>query len=527
MSQTEDIYDIIIIGSGCAGLTLALTLAETASQIKIALVSKAKLTDGNSFYAQGGIATATDTTDSFGLHLKDTLNCGCGLSRQSVAREIIFGSEQAINFLQRMGVDFDRDGSGALIFGHEAGHSRRRILHCADHTGNEIIRKLLQSVITHQNITLFEDMVAIDVLNQHTDANCLDEKIIGAKFLDTCLNQVRTLFSKATVLATGGTGKAFRYTTNSDVATGDGLAMAHRAGAKIINLEYYQFHPTLLYHAKSNNFLLTEALRGEGAYLVDAKHQQRFMQKHDKRLELATRDVVSRAIHQQILSDGHEYVYMDVRHFDQAYFQARFPSIFNKLQACDINPAKDLIPVVPAAHYQCGGIETQLGGQTSLRGLYAIGEVACTGLHGANRLASNSLLECIVSAQRCAAELCNTVRHAPPLHTYSTHHAPVQINTDQTWPAKLWQSLRYDMTTYAGIVRDEAGLRHLMLQLNTLSKKIKSKMMPEVIDRKIIELKNMHEVAGLIAKSALNNTVSAGCHFRRDSTLFLDQNHVN
>ena len=388
-------FDIMVIGGGASGLQYILELSKINPCCKIALITKRAQNDCNSYLAQGGIAASNLQKKSLDQHLQDTIKAGCGLCNVETAKKIINYGHEGIESLIKSGVEFDTAGHG-FDLAKEGGHSTRRIYHTDDMTGKSIMTALTEQVAKLNQVTIFERHIAVNLIVKKNET-------IGAYILDENSHKIHCFFANATILATGGAGKVFRYTTNLEVATGDGVAMAYRAGTKIINMEFYQFHPTLLYHTKINNFLITEALRGEGAYLRNAGTGERFMQKYaPEQMELATRDIVARANFNEIEISNANFVYLDIRHKSEKFLKNRFPTVFNQLLELGINISKEMIPVVPAAHYLCGGIATAVDGTTDIKRLYAIGETACTGFHGANRLASNSLLENLAMAHYCA-----------------------------------------------------------------------------------------------------------------------------
>ncbi|EKD73016.1 MAG: hypothetical protein ACD_45C00483G0001, partial [uncultured bacterium] len=387
-------FDLIIIGSGIAGLCCALELLKLRANTKIALISKGKLSESNTYYAQGGIAAAQSSED-VNRHIADTLSAGDGLCKEEAVTAIVSQGSLSIQYLIDQGVPFDRDAHHQLMQAQEAGHSTRRIYHVGDQTGAAIIEALTKQLKQFSQVTLFEEHTAVNLITQivpHQPGKF--PEVVGVYVLSEKTERIHTFLSQAVVLATGGAGKVYRYTSNPNIATGDGVAMAYRAGARVSGLEFYQFHPTLFYHPKINNFLISEALRGEGAYLRSPTSGVRFMQHYaPQKMELATRDVVARAIFCEIEKSIYNYVFLDIRHKEKTFLQQRFPMIYRTLLSVGIDMSRDLIPVVPAAHYMGGGVLTDFYGTTDLSRLYAIGETAFTGLHGANRLASNSLLE--------------------------------------------------------------------------------------------------------------------------------------
>lgn len=514
-------FDVVILGAGIAGLSYALELSALRPEVTIALLCKNSLTLSNSFYAQGGIAaTVALQADSRAKHQQDTLNAGDGLCDVQVVNTIIDASAEAIAFLQRWGVQFDQQGN-TFDLAREGGHSERRIYHIGDYTGAGIIEVLTQRVTTQPQIKIFTYHTAVNLITQiekHRPGTA--REVVGAYVLDEKAAVVHTFLAKMTVLATGGAGKVYRYTTNPDVATGDGVAMAYRAGARVGNLEFFQFHPTLLYHPTLNNFLISEALRGEGARLLAPQTGERFMQRYAPvELELATRDVVARAIFSEIETTGYNYVYLDSRHHAATYLQQRFPSIYERLLSVGIDMARDCIPVVPAAHYLCGGVLTDARGKTDLSRLYAIGEVAFSGFHGANRLASNSLLEAVVMGRFAAQDhavflLANDVIYHKPIYDWDSQSVvdlrrASQINAH-------WRGLRGEMTSYAGIVRTRHGLEDMSKLIAARKKMIEAYYWQHQITRDLIELRNIVLLAELIVRSALMRHESRGGHFRED-----------
>src|SRR3990167_3758415 len=464
------IFDVLVMGSGIAGLSYILELLQLKPSVKIALIAKKNLAESNSFYAQGGIAAALNNKAEIEKHFQDTLLAGAHLCNKKATLQILEKGHDAIETLIRQKVVFAQS-EGHYSLAQEAGHSTRRIYNCEDHTGKTIITALIDTIKTYPQVTLFEYHTAIELITQNKLHKPGDSKeVIGAYILNESTGKIDTFLANAVILATGGAGKVYRYTTNPETATGDGIAMAYRAGARCGNLEFYQFHPTLLYHHKVNNFLISEALRGEGAHLLNPMTHERFMTYYaPEKMELATRDIVARAIFSEIEKGNHNFVYLDIRHQKEAYLKNRFPMIFETLMKLNINMSKDLIPVVPAAHYLCGGVLADIHGRTDLKRLYAIGETAFTGLHGANRLASNSLLEGVIMGRLAAIQsehdlkrpvvLQHHIRDWDSQHVMDLRRAS-QINVH-------WRGLRGEMTSYAGIVRTGAGLKDLLSLINT------------------------------------------------------------
>jgi L-aspartate oxidase len=512
-------FDALVIGSGIAGLSYILELLQCRPDAKIALITKNNLQQSNTYYAQGGIAAANEPFDSIEQHVADTLAAGDDLCDDDVVRAICDEGPASIQYLLTQGVLFARDDKNQLECGQEGGHSTRRIYHCGDQTGAAIAIALLEKLKKNPNVTIFEYHIAINLItqNKHHTPGSIPE-VIGAYVLDELTGLIHTFISRAVVLATGGAGKVYRYTSNPDVATGDGLAMAYRVGARVGDLEFYQFHPTLLYHPKMNNFLISEALRGEGAYLRLPDSGERFMQRYaPDAMELATRDVVARAIFNEIERGNSEYVFLDIRHREKTFLQNRFPKIYHTLFNLGLDLSQDLIPVVPAAHYLCGGILTDVHGRTDLQRLFAIGESAFTGLHGANRLASNSLLEGIVMGRNAATVSCAAIDTPVQPHSVNDWDSTSVVDLRRASQIKVhWRGLRGEMSAYAGIIRTEAGLHDLIKLILVRREMIEEHYWKYTITRDLIELRNIVLVAELIVRSALNRRESRGGHFRDD-----------
>lgn len=512
-------YDVLVIGSGLAGLHYCAQLLEKHPKTRIALLSKISAEEGNSWYAQGGIAAVALEEDSLESHVADTLRAGDGLCYRPAVEAIIRQGPAAIAQLENYTVPFHKTAEGYSL-AQEGGHSHRRIYHCGDQTGAKLITVLLAYLKQHPQIHLLEDHIAINLIT-HYHPHCISSQgeVLGAYVLDSRSQNIHTILARCVVLATGGAGKTYRYTSNPMVATGDGVAMAYRAGARVGNMEFYQFHPTLLYHHSIHNFLISEAVRGEGAQLLHPETLERFMQRYaPEQLELATRDVVARAIFSEIEQSDHSFVYLDIRHQSRAFLQQRFPQIFQTLLSIGIDMSQDLIPVVPAAHYQCGGILTDMQGRTDLKRLYAIGEAAFTGLHGANRLASNSLLEAVVMASTAAltsvTDIIRPLDDSIPIQNWQSgnEHNPrraSQINAH-------WLGLRGEMTSYAGIVRTAAGLEDLSRLITQRHTIIEEYYWKHHITRDFIELRNIILNAELIVNAALSRRESRGGHYRED-----------
>ncbi|KKN45847.1 hypothetical protein LCGC14_0679030 [marine sediment metagenome] len=507
-------YDILIIGSGTAGLTLALHMANDA---RVAVISKGQLEEGASLYAQGGISVVLDKTDSIQSHIDDTLKAGAGLCNEKTVRFTVEHARENIEWLIDQGVSFTRDGitSETYHLTQEGGHSHRRIIHSADATGREVETTLLDKAKHHPNIELLPFHIGIDLITSRKHLGQDENRALGCYVLDIKNNETKTLIAPITVLATGGAGKVYLYTSNPDVSTGDGIAMGWRAGCRIANMEFIQFHPTCLFHPQAKSFLISEALRGEGARLILA-NGERFMDRFHPQGELAPRDVVARAIDHEMKRLGHDCVYLDISHKPATFIKEHFPTIYKRCLSFGIDITKQAIPVVPAAHYTCGGIKTDLKGRTDIPGLYAIGETAHTGLHGANRMASNSILECLVFAKSAADD----IKEQLPL----TISAIVPHWDDsQVRPAKEavaishnWDELRRCMWNYVGIVRKTDRLYRAKQRLSLLQAEIREYYAQHHISPDLLELRNLADVAELIIRSALKRKESRGLHYILD-----------
>jgi L-aspartate oxidase len=510
-------FDFVVVGSGIAGLSFALKAAQHGS---VAVITKRKGADSNTAWAQGGIACVTSDEDSFELHVRDTLEAGAGLCDEAVVRTIVTEGPEAVRELMEIGVHFDeRDVSGhrELDLGREGGHSKRRVLHVQDVTGREIENALLAALGKAPHVQLLENHTAIDLITAAKLGFATEDRCLGLYSLDEKGGVVETIRSDRVVLATGGCGKVYLYTTNPAVATGDGVAMAWRAGAVTANMEFIQFHPTCLFHPHERSFLVSEAVRGEGGILRDARGED-FMRKYDGRGSLAPRDIVARAIDAEIKRSGAQCVYLDITQKPEAFLRERFPHIFERCLALGIDMSREPIPVVPAAHYQCGGIKTDVNGASSLRGLYAIGEVACTGLHGANRLASNSLLEGVVVAPRACAAL---LREFPREQNHKVA-LPEWVAGDVQDVDELvviyhnWDEIRRLMWDYVGIVRTDKRLQRAAARLRNLQREIHEFYWNFKVSVDLLELRNLATVAALIVDSALLRKESRGLHFTLD-----------
>jgi L-aspartate oxidase len=513
-------FDVAIVGSGLAGLTVALHLAETR---KVAVISKRTLLDGASDWAQGGIAAVLDSHDSYDEHVADTLVAGGGLCDEPATRFIIEHGREAVEWLIKQGVPFTPDAEAELGFHltREGGHSQRRIIHAADATGHAVQVTLEEKVRKHPNITLMEHHYAIDVItSENLERKKRGPRCLGLYVQDVNTGKVLTISAEHTVLATGGAGKVYLYTTNPDTATGDGIAMAWRAGCRIANMEFIQFHPTCLYHPYAKSFLITEAVRGEGGELrlpetAGKDGGKRFMPGYDERAELAPRDIVARAIDAEMKKRGLDYVDLDISHKSPEFLKEHFPTIMERCLEFGIDITKEPIPVVPAAHYTCGGIITDLSGRTDLPGLYAVGEATCTGLHGANRLASNSLLECLVLGQATAQYIEEQPKQkAVTLPAWD--ESRVTDADEEVIIANNWDELRRFMWNYVGIVRTTKRLERALHRIRLLKEEIDEYYANFRITPDLLELRNLVEVASLIVQSALTRRESRGLHFSRD-----------
>jgi L-aspartate oxidase len=510
-------FDFVVVGSGIAGLSLALKAAQHGS---VGVITKRKGADSNTAWAQGGIACVTSDEDSFELHVRDTLEAGAGLCDEAVVRTIITEGPEAVRELMEMGVHFDeREVSGhrELDLGREGGHSKRRVLHVQDVTGREIENALLAALRKAAHVQLLENHTAIDLITAAKLGFAADDRCLGLYSLDEKTGEVETIRSDRIVLATGGCGKVYLYTTNPAVATGDGVAMAWRAGAVIANMEFIQFHPTCLFHPHARSFLISEAVRGEGGVLRNDSGED-FVRRYDPRGSLAPRDVVARAIDAEIKRSGAQCVHLDITQKPESFLRERFPHIFETCLALGIDMSRQPVPVVPAAHYQCGGIKTDVNGASSLRGLYAIGEVACTGLHGANRLASNSLLEGVVVASRaCAALLREFPReqdHKIALPEWMSGN--VQDVDELVVIYHNWDEIRRLMWDYVGIVRTDKRLQRAAARLRNLQREIHEFYWNFKVSADLLELRNLATVAALIVDSALLRKESRGLHYTLD-----------
>lgn len=509
--------DVLIIGSGAAGLSLALRLAE---HCQVMVLSKGPVSEGATFYAQGGIAAVFDETDSVDAHVEDTLIAGAGLCDRQAVRFVASNARHCVQWLIEQGVAFDRDNSAAGTTGYhltrEGGHSHRRILHAADATGKAVETTLVDKALRHPGIQILECQHAIDLILSDKCGLPGPRRAVGAWVWDSARECVVTCRARSVVLATGGAAKVYQYTTNPDIASGDGIAMAWRAGCRVANLEFNQFHPTALYHPQARNFLLTEALRGEGAWLV-RPDGTRFMPDVDPRAELAPRDIVARAIDGEMKRLGVECMYLDISHKPEAFIREHFPMICQKLAGLGLDLTRDRIPVVPAAHYTCGGVLVDSQGRTDISGLWAIGEVTCTGLHGANRMASNSLLECLVYGWSAALDITDTL---PQLALTETLPAWDESRVDDADERVVlnhnWRELRLLMWDYMGIVRTTKRLERAQRRIALLQQEIDDYYANFRVSGDLLELRNLTQVAELMVSCALQRKESRGLHFTLD-----------
>ena len=506
-------YDVLIIGSGAAGLSLALNLPR---KLNIAVLSKSELNEGSTWYAQGGIAAVLDNNDSVESHVADTLNAGAGLCHKEAVEFTIRHSKAAIQWLIDLGVNFTRQGSsGDFHLTREGGHSQRRIIHSADATGKALHTTLLESVNEAANIHLFDHYIALDLVRQ-VDPGSKQIRCAGAYVYNRGTDKVEAFSAKAVVLATGGASKVYLYSSNPDGASGDGIAMAWRAGCRVANMEFNQFHPTCLYHPKAKSFLITEAVRGEGGKLR-LPNGERFMDKFHKLGELAPRDVVARAIDHEMKRLGSDCVYLDISHKSSHFISSHFPTVQQQCLHFGIDITKEAIPVVPAAHYTCGGVVVDTFGRTDLNNLYAIGETSFTGLHGANRMASNSLLECIVFARSAAELIGKTITTIPTLSPIPPWDESRVTNSDEDVViSHNWDELRRFMWDYVGIVRTQKRLERATHRIKLLQKEINDYYSNYKVGNDLIELRNLAAVAELIISSALQRRESRGLHYSLD-----------
>ncbi len=520
-TRMGDIENIkyLIIGIGLAGLRTALELANTE---KVVLLAKKSLEECNTSRAAGGIACVWQEPDSFDAHVQDTLRAGDGLCDERVVREIVKRGPERLQELIQWGVDFDMESPGKYELGMEGGHSHRRILHSGDLTGKEIHQTLLDRARKHPNIEIRQNQFAINLIKKKGEC-------AGVHVYDVKTKNIYTISTKALVLATGGAGKAYLYTSNSDVATGDGIAMAYRIGTPILNMEMLQFHPTCLYNPLAKNLLVSEALRGEGAVLKDVRGKA-FMKDFHPRGDLASRDIISRAIDKVMKEHGDDFVYLDITHKEPAYLRERFPSVYSQCKKYNIDITTDPIPVVPAAHYLCGGIKAEINGETPIPGLYAVGECSCTGFHGANRLASNSLLECLVCGYECGhllKELSSKLESKPfvRVEKWESGHA---IDLDEMQMINQnWMEIRQVVQHFVGIVRTNKSLLRARARVSLIHREVDQFYWDFILTTDLIELRNLVTIARLIVESAIARKESRGIHYNKDHPERIDENIHN
>jgi len=515
MSKQKN-YDVLIIGSGGAGLSLALKLAD---HCQVAVLSKFALTEGSTFYAQGGISAVLDAQEaSIESHIEDTLISGAGLCDPEIVRLTVNYGKKSIDFLHQQGMKFterkNKKGESELHLNQEGGHSERRIVHNADATGKALSLSLITQAKQHPNIELLEHHNAVDLITSKK-LGLGEQRVIGAYVLDTLNNKVKTMAANTVAIATGGASKVYLYTTNPQISTGDGIALAWRAGCRVANMEFMQFHPTCLYHPDARSFLISEAVRGEGAKLILPDGSQ-FMQHYDERAELAPRDIVARAIDHEIKKHGIDCVYLDISHKPADFIKSHFPSIYQQCLEFNIDITKSPIPVVPAAHYTCGGVMTDDYARTDISGLYALGEVAHTGLHGANRMASNSLLECLVFADRACEDILKQDFTRPLPEIPDWDESQVIESQEEIMIAHNWDEVRRFMWNYVGIVRTTQRLERAARRLELLKNEINDYYQHYRVSSDLLELRNLVIVADLIIQSALARKESRGLHYTLD-----------
>lgn len=513
----QNTYDVLVVGSGIAGLSFARKVADLGH--RVCILTKKERAESNTNYAQGGIAAVTSKNDDFELHVNDTLNAGDGLCNEAVVRAIVEDAPARIQELVDLGVAFSNLEDGRVSLHKEGGHSKRRILHVKDLTGKAIENALLHAVETHERIDMLEHVHAIDLITNRKvgEVNGAETRIHGLYGYDTRTRKVLTFTAPVVMLCTGGIGQVYLYTTNPGIATGDGIAMAFRAGAEIRNMEMIQFHPTALYSTTEDRFLISEAVRGEGAILRNLKGEA-FMERYDSRKDLAPRDIVARAIDSEMKKSGARHVWLDISHEPEEVLQKRFPHIYEHCLEVGINIAKEPIPVVPAMHYLCGGVATNLDAETGVEGLYACGEVACTGLHGANRLASNSLLEAVVMAHRGALKVDEFLssNRAVPSALPDWIDGDLQDSDERVILSHNLDELKRALWDYVGIVRTTKRLERARTRINHLRKEIHDYYWNFKVESQLLELRNLVEIAGMVIECGLQRKESRGLHYTLD-----------
>lgn len=520
-------YDVIVVGSGIAGLSFALKVVQKG--YRVAIITKKDQAESNTNYAQGGIASVTSEKDDFELHVKDTLDAGDGLCAEATVRQVVKDGPERIQELVDFGVEFSMLDDGRISLGKEGGHSKRRILHVKDLTGAAIEQALVQSIEASPNITVLEHHLAIDLITESklkanaSNTNKAEDRVLGLYALDVIKEEVVTFKAPVVLLGTGGVGHVYQYTTNPEIATGDGIAMAYRAGAEIRNMEFIQFHPTALYSRTNERFLISEAVRGEGAVLRNSK-KKAFMSRYHEQADLAPRDIVARAIDSEMKKSGAEHLWLDITGRPEKELADRFPTIYEACKRHGINIATDMIPVVPACHYLCGGIATDLKAATSLPGLLACGEVACTGLHGANRLASNSLLEACVLAHHGAESADEYLKafNAQDVELPDWIDGEMQDSDERVVLSHNWDELKRTMWDYVGIVRTTKRLERARARIRNLKQEINDYYWNFKVEPKLLELRNLIQVAELIVECAMIRKESRGLHYTLDYPERLD-----
>ncbi|WP_410211260.1 L-aspartate oxidase [Aquirhabdus sp.] len=517
INQSTDLnFDVIIVGSGAAGLTLALSLP---SHLRVAVMAKAPLTEASTYYAQGGVAAVLDETDSTENHIEDTLIAGAGLCHRDAVAFTVEGGRAAVDFLLKQGVRFTLDEEEQLHLTREGGHSHRRIIHAADATGIAISTTLIRQVKKRTNVAILTNHAAVDVITSDKLGLGGKNHVVGLYALDMTTNKVKSFQTRFIALACGGASKSYLYTSNPDIATGDGIAMAWRAGCRVANMEFNQFHPTCLYHPEARSFLITEAMRGEGAYLR-LPNGERFMPRFDERAELAPRDIVARAIDYEMKRLGARHLYLDISHRPADFVKGHFPMLYERLLELGINITKDQIPVVPAAHYTCGGVMVDLNSETDISGLYAIGETSFTGLHGANRMASNSLLECFVFGASAARHITQKLleQDVEPnlVEVPRWDDSRVQNPDEDVVILHNWEELRHFMWNYVGIVRTTKRLERALNRIQMLKHEIEEYYSSYIMSKNLIELRNLALVSEMIVRCALQRKESRGLHYTLD-----------